>query len=239
MNKLLSAAGVGILVLISVAASADESSFTGSYLMTGNASTIDTPITSVNHRIGLNFKPASSAGNFDYRAESYTEPSFHSPDGSIINEHKFETQLNYSHPLTDIVGITGGVLYHTNDTFPDTYYWGLVGLTYSQALFTNTTVSAAVLAEKRDGGGRVFYDGSASMEYRFHPLFSVFTALHRYENMGESDTTPSRKFEYEIGINHNPSQRFFTGLSYLHHSQDNDPDDRFGLVKLKIGINFF
>ena len=66
----------------------------------------------------------------------------------------------------------------------------------------------------------------------------MFTSLHRYENFGEFDTNPSRKFEYEVGINHNPSQRFFTGISYLHHSQDDDPNDRFALLKLKLGVNF-
>lgn len=238
MRKISCAVVMSCLAFVSLTAYADESSLRGSYMVTGNASTIDAPTNSINNRVGLNFKPSWSAGNFDYRAESYTETSFHSSDGSIVNEHKFETQLSYNHPLTAILGFTGGLLYHTNYTFPDTYYWGIAGLTYTQAVSNNITTSAAVLAEKRNGGGRIFYDASGSIEYRFHPLFSVFASLHRYENMGEADTEPSRKLEYEIGINHNPSQRFFTGISYLHHSQDNDRDDRFALFKLKFGVNF-
>ncbi len=237
-SNLLRAIAIGCLALANIVAYADESSFTGSYMVTGNVSTISESITSMNNRIGLNYKPSWSAGNFDYRAELYTETSFHTSDGSIVNEHKFETQLNYNHPLTNIFGVTGGVLYHKNNTFPDAYYWGIAGLTYSQTIANNTTATAAMLAEKRNGGGRVFYDASGSIEYHFHPLASVFTSLHRYENLGEFDTVPSRKFEYEIGANYNPNKRFFTGISYLHHTQDNDPDDRFALLKFKLGVNF-
>ena len=238
MRNLLCAVAMGCLALTNVAAHAEDSSVTGSYMVTGNVSTIDERISSINNRIGLNFKPSWSAGNFDYRSESYTEPSFHSADGSIVNEHKFETQINYNHPISNIFGLTGGVLYHSNYTFPDTYYWGIAGFTYNQAASDTTNLSAAILAEKRNGGGRVFYDASGSIEHRFYPLFSVFASLHRYENFGEFDTEPSRKLEYEAGINYNPSQRFFTGISYLHHSQDNDPYDRFALLKLKFGVNF-
>lgn len=238
MRKFIGVAVLGSSTLIATVACADDSVFTGSYMITGNVSTIDKSITSLNNRLGLSFKPSWSDGNFDYRLESYTETSFHSPDGSIVNEHKFETQINYNHPLTDTVGLTTGVLYHTNHTFPDTYYWGIAGLTYSQTIFANTAVTAGLLAEKRNGGGRVFYDASGSVEHHFHPLFSIFAAVHRYENFGEFDTEPSRKLEYEIGINHNPNQRFFVGVSYLHHRQDNDPNDRFALLKLKFGVNF-
>lgn len=237
-QNLLCAVAMGCLALTNATAHAEDSSVTGSYMVTGNLSTIDKHISSINNRVGLNFKPSWSAGNFDYRAESYTETSFHSSDGSIVNEHKFETQINYNYPVSNIFGLTGGVLYHNNYTFPDTYYWGVAGFTYNQAATDTTNLSAAILAEKRNGGGRVFYDASGSIEHHFHPLFSVFASLHRYENFGEFDTKPSRKLEYETGINYNPNQRFFTGVSYLHHSQDDDPNDRFALLKLKLGVNF-
>lgn len=225
-------------ILVGCYAHADDTSLSGSYLMTGNISTIDAPITSMNHRIGLNFKPSWSKGNFDYRAESYTETSFHSIDGSIVNEHKFETQLNYSQPITDVFGVTSGMLYHTNYTFPDTYFWGVAGVTYNQSVLEKITLSAALLAEKRNGGGRIFYDTSGSIEYHIDSRMSLFAALHRYENLGEFDVDPSRKREYEIGVNNNISKRIFIGISYLHHTQDNDPTDRFSLLKLKLGVNF-
>ena len=234
---------LSILFLVNLIAQADEATFSGSYLLTGNISTIDEAITSANNRLGLSYKPTWSKGNFDFRAESYTETSFHTPDRSIINEHKFETQLNYNHAINtifgnDIFSITGGILYHQNNTFRDQYFWAIAGLTYSQKVSDNISLSGALLAEKRNQGGRLFYDASGSIEYRLMPQLSTFLALHRYENFGELDTTPSRKFEVELGANYTINSRFFTGLSYLRHTQDNDSDDRFALLKLKLGVNF-
>ena len=226
------------LLIVNFSAQADESTFSGSYLLTGNISAIDKAITSANNRLGLNVKPSWSTGNFDLRAESYTETSFHTPNRSIINEHKFETQLNYNYPISDIFGITGGMLYHQNDTFRDQYFWAIAGLTYSQKISNNVSLSGALLAEKRNKGGRVFYDASGSAEYRLMPQLSTFLALHRYENLGEFDTMPSRKFEVELGANYTINPRFFTGISYFRHTQDNDADDLFALLKLKLGINF-
>ena len=229
---------LSILSLVNLIAQADEATFSGSYLLTGNISTIDEAITSANNRLGLSYKPTWSKGNFDFRAESYTETSFHTPDRSIINEHKFETQLNYNHPISDMFGLIGGILYHQNNTFRDQYFWAIAGLTYIQKVSDNISLSGALLAEKRNRGGRIFYDASGGVEYRLTPQLSTFLALHRYENFGEFDTTPSRKFEYELGANYTINSRFFTGLSYLRHTQDNDSDDRFALFKLKLGVNF-
>ncbi len=229
---------LSILFLVNLIAQADEATFSGSYLLTGNVSTIDEAVTSANNRLGLNYKPTWSKGNFDFRVESYTETSFHTPDRSIINEHKFETQLNYNHPISDMFGLTGGILYHQNNTFRDQYFWAIAGLTYIQKVSDNISLSGALLAEKRNQGGRLFYDASGGVEYRLMPQLSTFLALHRYENLGEFDTTPSRKFEYELGANYTIKSRFFTGLSYLRHTQDNDSDDRFALLKLKLGVNF-
>ena len=230
-------------LMVSFTAYADESAFSGSYLLTGNISTIDEAITSANNRLGLNYKPSWSTGNFDLRVESYTETSFHTPDKSIVNEHKLEAQLNYNHAINtifgnDIFSITGGILYHQNDTFRDQYFWAIAGLTYSQKISDNFSLSGALLAEKRNKGGRLFYDASGSLEYRLMPQLSTFLALHRYENLGEFDSVPSRKFEVELGANYVINSRFFTGFSYMRHTQDNDSDDRFALLKLKLGINF-
>ena len=238
LKNLLLISSLSSLLLVTFPAQADESAFNGSYLLTGNISTIDKAITSANNRLGLNYKPLWSSGNFDLRVESYTETSFHTPDKSIVNEHKLETQLNYNHPINDIFGVTGGILYHQNDTFRDEYFWAITGLTYGQKISDNVSLNGALLAEKRNKGGRVFYDASGSAEYRLMPQLSAFLALHRYENLGEFDTMPSRKFEVELGANYTINPRFFTGLSYFRHTQDNDADDRFALLKLKLGINF-
>lgn len=238
LKNLLLISTLSSLLLVNFPTQADESAFSGSYLLTGNISTIDEAVTSANNRLGLNYKPSWSKGNFDLRVESFTETSFHTPDKSIVNEHKFETQLNYNYPINDIFGVTGGILYHQNDTFRDQYFWAITGLTYSQKISGNISLSGALLAEKRNKGGRVFYDASGSVEYRLMPQLSTFLALHRYENLGEFDTTPSRKLEYEFGANYTINSRFFTGISYLHHTQDNDADDRFALLKFKIGVNF-
>ena len=94
LKNLLLIFSLSILFLANLIAQADEAIFSGSYLLTGNISTIDKAITSANNRLGLNVKPSWSTGNFDLRVESYTETSFHTPDKSIVNEHKLETQLN-------------------------------------------------------------------------------------------------------------------------------------------------
>lgn len=99
-------------------------------------------------------------------------------------------------------------------------------------------LSGTLLAEKRTRGGRLFYDFSGAAEQRLSPRFSAFVGLHRYENFGEFDARPTRKFEYEAGVNYLLDKRFNAALSYFRHRQDDDPNDRFAFVKLKLGYNF-
>ncbi|MDE2600444.1 MAG: hypothetical protein KGL40_12560 [Rhodocyclaceae bacterium] len=211
---------------------------TGQYLATGNVSTIGESLTSMNNRIGINYAPTSMPGNFDYRFESYTETSFHGAGDTQVNERKLENQLMYNYPLNEHVTATVGGLYHTNYTFQDTYYWAMGGVTLSGDIAPQTSASVTALVEKRNKGGRAFYDLSGNIEYKFHPLFGMFAAVHVYENLGELDIKPSKKREYEIGINHYISQRLYAGVSYFHHTQIGDPNDRFAMAKLKFGVNF-
>lgn len=230
---------LGLASSLAASVAAEEpTDIRGNYTATANVSTLGERSTSLNHRIGLSLQPREAAGRFDYRAESYTESSFHGPGNQFVNEHKLETQLNYSRPIDGTWGITAGVLYHTNYTFPDTYYWLLTGVTAQAQFAANTALSGTLLAEKRTRGGRLFYDFSGAAEQRLHPRFSAFVSLHRYENFGEFDVRPTRKLEYEAGVNYLLDKRFNAALSYFRHCQDDDPNDRFAFVKLKLGYNF-
>lgn len=211
---------------------------TGQYLATGNVSAISTPLLSLNNRLGINYAPSQIRGSFDWRAELYNEPSFHSAGHRIVTEHKREVQLNYSIPLNAHLTATAGYLYHDNATFRDRYFWALAGLTLGGEVFARTSASITALAEKRDHSDRVFFDYSGSIGHRLTPKYGVFASGHLYQNMGESDLDPTDKREYEVGVNFYPSQRYVTGLSYFRHTQVGDPDDRFALIKLKVGVSF-
>ena len=225
-------------VLLPLAVFAQPVEISGSYAATANVSVLDSPLISLNHRFGLTVAPHDWSGTFDYRVELYTESSFHGVNGSIINERKFETQLNYITPLSQRFGILGGVLYHTNYTFQDTYYWAVLGLTYADKVADDLSISGALLAEKKISAGGVFYDASGTVDYRFHQDWSAFLSAHRYENFGELDTSPTQKLEYEAGLTHDLTDRFNIALSYFHHSQFDDPNDEFAFIKLKVGIVF-
>lgn len=230
------------LIVLTLAAginlSAQADGFTGQYLVTGNVSTIGEALTSVNNRVGLNYAPSSIPGNFDYRFENYTETSFHGAGDSQVNERKLENQLMYNYPLNEHVTATIGGLYHTNYTFQDTYYWAIGGITVSGNIAPQTSASATALIEKRAKGGRAFYDLSASIEHKLTTDVGLFASAHIYENFGELDASPSKKREYEVGFNYYISQRYYAGISYLHHTQLDDPNDRFAMAKIKLGVNF-
>lgn len=223
---------------ITVLPMARAEGLTGQYLATGNLSTIGKSLTSMNNRVGLNYAPTSIPGNFDYRFESYTETSFHGVGDTQVNERKLENQLMYNYPLTEHIAATVGGLYHTNYTFQDTYYWAIGGLSVSGDIAPQTPASATALIEKRNNGGRAFYDLSATVEHKFSPMLGLFASAHLYENLGELDLKPSKKREYELGLNYYISPRYFAGVSYFRHSQLGDPNDRFAMAKLKLGVNF-
>lgn len=211
---------------------------TGQYLATGNISTLSESLPSLNNRLSLNYAPSRIPGAFDARVEFYTEPSFHSADHHLVNEHKREMQLNYTYPLFDHLALIAGYLYHENQTFRDTYTWAIAGLSASGDVFADTPGSISVLAEKRNKSDRIFYDFSGSIEHRFQSRYGVFASAHIYQNMGEFDLQPTHKREYEAGVNWYPGTRYNACLSYFKHTQSDDAFDRFSLVKLKVGVNF-
>ena len=230
---------IGFAVTVfAVISSARAEGLKGQLLVTGNVSTIGESLTSFNQRLGLNYAPTWTPGNFDYRYERYTEPSFHGQNDAQVNEGKLESQLMYSHPLNRQFSVTAGGLYHTNRTFRDNYYWAVVGVTFSVEIASKTTASAAALIEKRTSGGRAFYDLSGGIEYKPVAAVGVFANAHLYENLGESDVRPTRKRELEIGVNYYINQRYYAGASYFRHWQVDDANDRFALAKVKFGVNF-
>ena len=99
-------------------------------------------------------------------------------------------------------------------------------------------MTTGILAEKRNKGGRLFYDLSGAVEHKFREKYRAFMSAHVYENLGEFDAAPTHKREYEIGLNYYPSKRYVAGVSYFYHQQVGDPTDRFSFVKIKLGVNF-
>lgn len=212
--------------------------FSGQYLATGNVSTQTSAMPSLNGRLTANYAPAGLKGNMDFRLERYTENSYHTTDGAMTRERKFEGQVNFNYPLTEHLNMTVGALRHENYTFRDNYNWAVAGLSWTGDVAKDLALTTALLAEKRNHGGRVFYDFSSTLEKRFSEKTTVFAAAHIYENLGEADLKPTHKREFETGLNYNINKRYFVGASYFYHQQVGDPSDRFSFIKMKLGINF-
>ncbi len=213
----------------------------GSYQATLNASVLGKPKPSLGHKLNLSYAP-TFGGSFDSRFEYYVDGSYNAdPPGQLnnnINEPKFEAQLNYTRPINKRFAATVGILYHYNFKFPDKYYWALGGLTYTEQLGKKVTLTAAGLLEKKLSGGRVFVDGSTTLEYRFAPKWNTQISVHRYENLGQFDANPTQKLEYEFGVNRAIRKNQTIGISFFRHEQYNAPNDQFSFLKLKYGISF-
>ena len=237
MKRLTLAAGLfGLFSLGFGGASAEE--FSGQYLATGNFAAEGSIKPSMNNRLTAKYAPAWTSGNFDVRLDQYVENSFHDINNGLVREKKFEAQANFNYPITKELSATAGLLRHTNSTFRDNYNWAIAGIVWNGEIAPNTKLTTGLLMEKRISGGRLFFDTSATIERRFQEKFGAFAAAHLYENFGESDTSPRRKREYEVGVNYYPSPRYVLGLSYFNHKQVGDPSDRFSMIKLKTGIKF-
>ena len=193
---------------------------------------------SLNHRFTGNYALSALKSNFDFCLERYTENSYHTSDGSMTRERKAEVQVNFNFPLTDHLTATVGALRHKNYTFRDNYNWAVAGLSWSGEVAKGLTITTAVLAEKRNGRGQIFYDFSTIGDQRFKEKYGAFVAAHIYQNLGEFDVSPSRKREFEVGVNYYISKRYSAGISYFYHQQIDDPSDRFSFLKLKVGVNF-
>ena len=215
--------------------------WSGSYTATFNISVLGKPKPSLGHKLSLSYAP-KFGGSFDSRFEYYIDGSYNAdPPGQLINnvnEPKFEGQLNYTRPLNKRFAATVGLLYHHNFKFADDYWWALGGIVYTEQLGKNVTLTAQGLLEKKFSHGRVFADGSATLEYRFAPKWNTQIAVHRYENLGQFDASPTQKLELEFGVNRALAHHQWVGISFFRHIQFGAPNDQFSFVKLKYGVNF-
>lgn len=214
---------------------------TGNILLTGNASTIDRPLPSLNEKLTLDY--ALPEGQvLDLRVENYYEGSFNqNPPGVLghhINEHKFEIQATYTHPIDSIFSVSAAILHHENFTFQDNYEWAIGTVTAAIPLGDAVTLTTNLSLEKRLSGGRFFYDTATTLDYRFAPKWTFEAAFHRYENFGELDPEPTQKLEYEIGVIRQLATNQTVALSFFRHEQFGAPNDQFSFVKLKYGYSF-
>lgn len=207
---------------------------TGSYSITSNISAENSKKYYFAHKFQFNIKPEGSKHSFELRDENYSEASYHGSDpNEVIAENKAETQLNYNYAINENLFWFAGGLHHSNYTIRDTYGWYFTGLSASVSPLDLISITASITANQRAQGGRIFYDASFGVENTIHPMFTLFASLHRYENFGETDTSPSKKLEYELGLNHRPSGRFSFGLSYFKHTQDDDSLDTFAAYRFR------
>ena len=220
----------------------EERLITGTYQATGSVSVLDDPLPALGHRLTLAYAPPIIGGSFDARVEYYVDGSYNdSPPGQLdhnINEPKYEVQGMYNRTITGPLGLSVGAVYHENLRFQDQYTWAIAGLTWTQPIGDIVTLSLAGLAEKKIGGGRVFYDGSGMLEWRFYPRWNVQASYHLYENLGEFDPEPTHKQEYEFGINRALPYRQSIGMSFFRHEQFNAPNDQFSVLRLKYQLSF-
>ena len=214
---------------------------TGNLLFTGNVSTLDRPLPSLNERLTLDY--ALPRGHIlDLRIENYYEGSYNENPPNIlgrnINEQKLEIQGTYTYPFTSVFSLSGAILHHENFTFRDNYEWAITTLTAKISLSKRLTLTPNVSLEKRFQGGRFFYDTATTLDYAFAKNWTFETTYHRYENYGELDPAPSRKQEMEIGGLYQLTPRQTLGLSFFRHIQFGSPNDQFSFIKLKYGISF-
>ena len=216
--------------------------FSGSILVTGNASLLDRSLPSLNEKLTIDYALPDSQ-NLDLRIENYFESSYNeNPPGVLgrnVNEHKFEVQLTYTQALSSIFFFSVGVLHHENFTFDDTYEWGIGTVTATVPLVEKIlTLTANLSVEKRFSGGRFFYDTSTTLDYTFAANWTFEANYHRYENFGQSDPKPTGKQELEIGVIRQLSENQTIALSFFRHVQFGAPNDQFSFVKLKWGYGF-
>ncbi len=213
----------------------------GSYQQTINVSALGSPKPSTGERLNLSYAPRFG-GSFDGRIEYYTDGSYNAdPPGQLlrnINEPKFEFQVMYSRVIAGPVGFTIGGLQHENFRFPDHYFWGLAGLTYSKSLLPRLLFSGSGLVQAKLGAGRAFYDLSGTLEYDFQAVWNLQVNLHRYENLGQTDPVPTQKREIEFALNRSVGQSQTVGVSLFSHVQFGAPNDQFRFVKVKYGLSF-
>ena len=81
-------------------------------------------------------------------------------------------------------------------------------------------------------------DGRDSNFFQFAPKWNTQISVHRYENVGQFDSSPTQKLEYEFGVNRALSHKQWVGISFFRHIQFDGPNDQFSFIKLKYGVGF-
>jgi hypothetical protein len=225
-------------MLLHSTANAEERHTSGSYTLSGNVSTIGKPLRSFSHCLNMNIQPQHMVGDFDYSLEAVTEPSFHTDDLSIINEHAIETSLAYNYPISDNIETFAGFLYNKNSTLPESYTWGMLGLEYTLDLSEQWEWSSEFLVQKNMQHGRFFYDLSSQLNY--HPLTDIHLSghIHRFEELGEFDLDPTLQLEYGADLTYQLNERLVSGLSYQHHTEDTDHEGRWSLMSVSFSLLF-
>ena len=231
-----------ILVMLICTDARSQILIAGSYQLTANGSVLGNLLPSTGHRLLLSYAPGFG-GSIDSRIEYYTDGSYNADAPGVlihnINEHKFELQFMYNRQVWSNIGFTIGGLQHENFTFTDHYFWLVAGITYSGFIIDSAlSLSGGILAEKKVMTGRLFYDLSGTIDVFAIKDWDIFGSIHRYENFGMSDPTPTEKLEYEFGINRVLNKKQLVGFSFFRHEQFDAPNDQFSFVKLKYMVSF-
>jgi hypothetical protein len=216
---------------------------TGKTLIYHRTSLIDDLANGLSDKLNLDYGFAHGQG-FDLRAEYYKDgsfneqPPFQIPAHSTIYEPKLEYQLTYSMPVSRRLFFAVAALHHHNFRFEDAYYWGIASLTYAQPITSALQLSITGSAEKRLASGGLFYDGVATLDQQLGPTLKFETTVHRYQNWGELDPSPTDKIEIETGFIKNLTDRQSIWVSFLRHYQNGAPNDAFSVLQLKYGVAF-
>ena len=216
---------------------------TAKTLIYHRTSLIDDLANGLSDRLNVDYGFAHGQG-FDVRAEYYKDGSFNEqppfviPAHSTIYEPKLEYQLTYSLPVSPRLAFAVAALHHHNFRFEDAYYWGIASLTYAQPITSALQLSVTGSAEKRLAPGGLFYDGVATLDQQLGPALKFETTVHRYQNWGELDPSPTDKIEIENGFIMNLTDRQSLWVSFFRHYQNGSPNDAFSVLQLKYGVAF-
>jgi hypothetical protein len=227
---------ISVLLLGHTIAHADT--VTGDYRLMGNMSTLSTSITSINQDLTIHVKPIDMAGQFDFLFSTVTEPSFHSDDESIINEHAIEGMISYRHPFGEQIHAIGGVFFNRNRTITEHYMWAVLGADYDFDLSDDWSVDTTFMAKKNIQHGRVFYDLESELAYQILPTLELAIHAHRFEELGEFDDTPAIQSEYGADMAYHIDDTFETALSYERHTEDDDHEGRWAILSLSLSTHF-
>jgi hypothetical protein len=229
---------VSVIFIGHTLAHANTNTVTGDYRLMGNMSTLSTAITSLNQDLTIHVKPTDMAGQFDFLLSTVTEPSFHSDDESIINEHAIEGMISYRHPFGEHVHAIGGVFFNRNHTITEHYTWAVLGADYDVDLSDDWSVDTTLMAKKNIQHGRVFYDVESELAYQAAPHLELMAHARRFEELGQFDDTPTAQSDYGAEVAYGINDNLEAALSYEQHTEDDDHEARWSLLSLSLSTHF-